>query len=408
MSPSQTTFAERNDIIREMTQAATELSLADLSVTIGANRWSAPIICSKWNIDHEQRTQEERESAVALRAYGLVLARRLDEWANDMLVQTNVEATARDSANLLDLSDWLATSHGYGNLILASRCQDIAVVGLGRLVVDLAYPLGSVSSMVARLDAPWRLPDARSAVLNGDAGATLFAELPKDRDQAQRQREETWQNGELLRLQKGNPRAKAVFEGKNVSGFEAVSQMIAGRPAKPVETPVVLENLDFFGDDALSRQPRPWTTVSLWDSKQHRLPALGMDSANHRYLKALPTFRQYVKEFPQRIVTTPEQEAAAKAEREAAEEDGIRIVSFEASYSTPGAAAFAKAWGPYATSGTRTLDAAAWQAYSAITSGQFVDADTWERRMAAQTTAPSGHVSSPNGARLDKRQTRIP
>ena len=279
------------------------------------------------------------------------------------------------------MADWLAATPGYGNFMLAARCQDIATIGIGRVLIDLDRSFREASNLVARLSAPWQSATARAAVLNEEARTTIFPLNATDASV-----NDVWQNGQALLIKYSSAGAQAAFEGKKQEKFDALAQIVKMRGVAPVESPLFITNLDFFKDDPLVAHGQSVTLLQKWDAKWHGKLVLGLESQNTQKLKALLTFRQHVGVFPERPQFSAEQQAAAKTEIEAANKRGLKIVPFEAVFSSPGEAAFAQAWERYTTVETRNLDGTAWQAYKEITSSEFVDEDTKEKRFEAQMT----------------------
>lgn len=380
-SANLSTAASNQDALSELSDALSKMPLHAFNQTADSKRWRAPSIPSKWHLEKEASPDERNRDSQA-RAFGENLIKHLEIWADELVSERSNDRNLAISTDLLDLADWLAVSPGYGNYLLAARCQDIASVGIGRLLVDLTYPLSVVSALVDRLDSPWQTPEARAGVLNVEARTNLF---PPTLTEASLN--DLWQNGQMLLIKYSSPGSQAAFEGKEQEGFDALAQIVKKHGVKPVETPLFMRNLDFFKDDPLGAQGRPVTMSRKWDAKWHGKLVVGLESQNKRKLKALLTFRQSVGNFPDSPQVTDEQKAAAKAEIETASKRGLKIVPFQAAFSSPGEAAFAQAWQRYATKDTRNLDAMAWQAYKEITSGEFVDEDTREKRLFVQMTS---------------------
>ena len=329
---------------------------SDFIQAVSSNRWLAPAIWSKWYVDNVG-DNDVHANLVRNRIFGRAFAVRIDDWAADMLDATSKQS-ATDSATLLDVADWLASVEGYGNLLLASRCRDIAAVGIGKLVVDLSAPLESVSSLVKRLDAPWTGPVVRADVLNTEAGTNLFNVSGIPVAEAEKRLQEIWRNGQLLRLKYSNPAAKAAFQGQTNAGFEVLSSMVQQKRFQPDEAVIFLQKLPFFADDPYSSILRPVTLLNMWDAKRHEKLVVGFDLQNEAKLKALLAFRSVVGVFP-----------ASQDE-------------------------FKSAWVSHITGSDHRINkekyhifASAWQAYKEIKSGEFVDDDTREKRLNAQLTA---------------------
>jgi hypothetical protein len=342
------------DHIEDMTVLLLKSAPADFLRVVSSNRWTAPVIWSKWYVDRVQ-DKDALQVMVRNRAFGRALVARLDDWATDMRTATSLGQCTANGAALLDVADWLASAKGYGNLLLASRCRDIAAVGLGKVVADLGTPLEAASSLVSRLDAPWFSPFVRAAVLDAEAGTNLFNVSGLSPMEAEKRLEDTWRNGRLLRLKYSSPEAKAAFEGQTNAANAVLAEMVQRKGLQPDESAIFQQNLSFFADDPL---PRPLTLPNMWGAKRHEKLVVGFDLQNVKKIKALLAFRSVAGVFP-----------ASQDE-------------------------FKAAWVPHITGSDHRINkeqyhvfASAWQAYKEITSGEFVDEDTKAKRLDAQMTA---------------------
>lgn len=325
--------------------AAKSMPLQTFMSFVTSNQWRCPTIHSKWFVARMGQS-DEALAAEGARAFGMDVAGRIEKCGALLKGSTNSQERFETTRLLFDLADWLTAQTGYENVLLGAKCQDTASIGLGRLIVDLSFPSGSLSSLVARFDAPWHLPRVRAAVLNGEVGTNVFVVTTDDVSAGQTSLQQAWKNGAMLYLKTQHPEIAPVFHGEKVHGFEALSEMIEASGFKLVETPVFTNNVGFFGNKDFER------IVNGFGSP--------------RYLVALFTFRVAVGNFPEKPTFTPEQQAAEKAEIEAAAKRGIKIVPTSAMYSSPGEEAFAQAWKPHARKDTWNLYAAAWKAYQEI------------------------------------------
>jgi hypothetical protein len=358
-----------------MSKLSTELgrsSLHGFNQAVVSNGWKAPFIPSQWYVGLEALPEAKIRCEKA-RAFGQDIARCLDAWANHLAYESNTVHNLEMTTDLLDLADWVASMPGYGNFQLASRSQDIASVGICRMIADLGGPFLSVSNLFARLDAPWRSPKARAAILNLEARTRLFPINATDKEL-----NAVWENGEKLVLKHSSPAAKAAFEGKDI----------------PVETPEVMEHLDFFKDDPVSSRRN--TLLRSWDMKSHYRLVIEVESRNKKRLQNLLTFRQKVGCFPERpqFNRTPEQEAKDKLVDDLLTKGGNKITPFEKMYSSPGEAAFVLAWKRYETKDTPYVGHSAWNAYKDITSCAFYDEDTQQLRFESEVKVLSEKLLS--------------
>lgn len=342
-----------------------------LASAIREMRLQAPRIPSRWSVEHRTSLADDRKVDVAAREFGRELAVQLD--ATAPLLQTlalDVELKQQARA-LCDLSDWCAATTGYGNLLLAQRCLDLAAVGLARLTASLDYPIGDCRELAARMTPGWMAVAVRARALNDEAGTNLFAV-----GGTQEEMERTWGSGGFLVREKrgGKSRPQGQAPGR---GF--------------VDTQEIRANLDFFERDEPTAAPV--TLTRTWDSRRYERIVNGLELQSARKALALLRFRSTVGTFPEMLEIS--QEESQQRERLIADHAtiGVKIVKCEDAYRSPGEAAFAQAWErrPERNAQDHALYASAWLAYSQVKNGQFVDQDTCEERKAArlETRDPS-------------------
>ncbi len=365
-------------------------SVVKFVAAVKSNHVVAPVIHSKWYVD-KIIDPDTRDRERGIRDAGKVLAERLDGWSESLGNLRSPEEITMECKSLLDLSDWLAASKGYGNLIIAFRCQDIASVGIGRLAVDLNYSYQAVSGLLSRLEASWQSPVARAEVLNDEAKTKLFDVSGKNYAAAQKELTETWQNGEqtvhFQNMRQQSNQVLDLVERRIPSDIDA-NDLEDLRKNIFAASSLSSDVKDFFTDTSSSEYPaRPWTVSRLWDIKRHSFFVGGdLQSTNARKLDMLLRFRQRVGNFPDQLSVTPEQAAAEQADILAAAKKGIRIVSREKAYGSARKAAFAAAWRNVSTT-EPAIGRLACDVYESILAGDFVDADTHERRLTNQVKA---------------------
>ncbi len=336
--------------------ALQEGGLSDLLSVARQHQWQAPRMPSKWNAEHRQGSDEQRKVDRASREFGRKLAVQLDAVAPVLQVLVPGDELSRQAHLLCDLSDWCASTPGYGNLFLAQRCLDLAAVGLARLTASLDVPLAKCEKLAARMSPTWMSVEARARTLNDEAGTNLFAVGGTQAEMAK-----TWGSGSFLMRERrfGVSRPQGLQPGR---GF--------------IEPPAIKANLDFFERDEPSAEPL--TLVHSWNSKRYERIVNGLELQNVNKALALLKYRSVVGRFPEKPELTEAQ--LQQREKDIAEyaERGIRIVKFEDAYSSPGEAAFAQAWKQRLDRNpqSHTLYASAWQAYSEVKGGQFLDQDT--------------------------------
>lgn len=351
--------------IAALSEALDDGGIAWLLAKARMQSWQAPPIPSPWHVEHVS-TPEQKSVDIAAREFGKKLAEHLDGMSPKLRQLPADTPLHEETARMLELSEWCAATDGYGNLFLAQRSLDLGAVGVARLAANPDFPVKNIDNFLARLNPVWMDIETNQRVLNKDAGATVF--MVSEREEMER----TYGSGQRLLEEQRHP------------------NLLAERQKTPqrwrlVETPAIKANLSFFAGVEFN-QVRPATLVNLWNRNCHLLIINGLELQSVRNAKALVEFRRAIGEFSEKPVFTAEQ--LRDRERGAAEsaKAGLKIVNMEDTYASPGAAAFALAWGNYLekTYGSRgnapanlhNLNAAAFQAYDEIKRGVFFDQDT--------------------------------
>jgi hypothetical protein len=341
-------------------------SVSGLLATANQYRWQAPRIPSKWNVDHRPAVAERRNIDLSAREFGRNLSVQLDTLASTMQSTPPGDELNRQSHLLCDLSNWCASTPGYGNLLLAQRSLDLAAVGLAKLTASLDFPLDECEKLAVRMTPAWMSVAARARTLNDEAGTNLFAV-----GGTQAEMERTWGSGGFLMREKraGKSRPQGQELGR---GF--------------VETPALKANTDFFEDD--ESRPEAFTLVRSWNSKRYERIVNGLELQNVNKALALLKFRAVIGHFPEKLDLTDEQLRQRDEEIAAYAKLNIRVSKVEEGIAL-GKAAFGLAWERRKDPNPQenNLDASAWQAYSEVKSSQFLDQDTREECKVAQMTA---------------------
>ena len=338
----------------------------DFSNCLRARNTSAsPRLPSQWSVEHRSGKDERGKVDLAGREFGRKLAVQLDAVASALQDLPPGDSLNRQALLLCDLSDWCASTPGYGNLFLAQRCLDLAAVGLARLTASLDFPLAECEKLAARMSPAWMSVEARARTLNDDAGTNLFAV-----GGTQAEMEKTWGSGGFLMREKR-------------SGIHRPQGQEPGRGF--AETPTLKANLDFFERDEPSAEPL--TLVHSWNSKRYERIVNGLELQNVNKALALLRFRSVVGRFPENPEFSEEQLRRHEQAVAEAAKHGIRVSRMDEGQPT-GKAAFEQAWDqrPNKDAQSHTLYASAWQAYIEVKTGQFLDQDTRAERMAAPDT----------------------
>ena len=354
------------DRIHGLDAALQKGGLSELLNVARQHQWQAPRMPSKWSVEHRPLSDEQRKADLAGREFGRNLAVQLDAVAPVLQDLAPGDELNRQAHLLCDLSDWCASTPGYGNLFLAQRSLDLATVGLARLTASLDFPLAECEKLAARMSPAWMNVEARARTLNSEAGTNLFAV-----GGTQAEMNNTWSSGGFLMRQ-------------NKSGGSRLSDQKPGPGF--VESPSIMANLDIF-EDYNEPNADPLTLVRAWDAKRYDRIVNGLELQNVDKALALLKFRMVIGSFPEKIEFSHEQIQARDAERAAYAEMGIKVGSMYDNMA-PGAAAFLYSWDQRKDKAPEdyNLDARAWQAYSEVKSGQFLDQDTRAERMAAPDT----------------------
>ncbi len=353
------------DRIHGLDAALQKGGLSELLSVARQHQWQAPRMPSKWSVEHRPGSDEQRKVDLAGREFGRKLAVQLDAVAPVLQDLAPGDELNRQANLLCDLSDWCASTPGYGNLFLAQRCLDLAAVGLARLVASLDFPLAECEKLAARMSPAWMSVEARARTLNDEAGTNLFAV-----GGTQAEMEKTWSSGGFLMREKrsGISRPQGQEPGR---GF--------------IETPTLKANLAFFERDEPSAESL--TLVHSWDAKRYERIVNGLELQNVNKALALLKFRSVIGRFPEKISYTEDQLRAREEMRALHEKLGVEA-NISNNDHVSGKAAFLYAWDQRKNKDPKdhNLDARAWQAYNEVKTGQFLDQDTRAERMAAPDT----------------------
>ncbi|HEY0550990.1 MAG TPA: hypothetical protein VGF13_15405 [Verrucomicrobiae bacterium] len=324
--------------LNKMIAAVQTQELEALLQTISAEAWKCPKFFSAWHLANTAPAARV-ETLETQRKMGAALTMRLEQWAPRFRKEAGAEL-AKHTGQLLDLAAWVGGTEGYGNLLLAARCHDIACVGIGRLLVSPSYPITAVEESVGRLnEAAWRKPDTRSRVLNEEVGKAFFVLTAADTDGMERQLSSMWRDGAMAWNLQQQPSLKQSLPAGARPPDSALLGAIAAAETRIAKTPGLPAHLHFFHDDPIAEMPRPLTLARTWNFKWHEKIVNGLDTQNRYLITSLLTFRQRIRELP------------------------------------PDRAGFEMAWTPVAPATQRKLYAPAWRAYEALKANRFLDAD---------------------------------
>ena len=100
--------------------------LAQFIQTVAEKKWQPVAIASAWYVENRV-PKEQRPDEADKRAFGKLLEERVAALATQLAAATEPDRLRKDSETLLALADWCEGAKGYGNLILAARCRDVAM-----------------------------------------------------------------------------------------------------------------------------------------------------------------------------------------------------------------------------------------------------------------------------------------
>jgi hypothetical protein len=336
------TAAEPNqkDVV-QMRVLLEEQGLDRFIIAIDEKGWIAPRIDSAWhvaNITSEAGRHEEVEK----RSFGKLLENRVSQLVKLLSETKEKEELGKHAESLLRLANWVEATQGYGNLFLAGRCRDVASIGIGKLIVDLDYPLEKGAGLVIMLTSP--SVSTRAYVLNYESGASIFPTT------SQQDLETVWQSGSILLREQKNPGLKAARLGNPPAGMEPVAATMQKAKVKINESPQITSNLRFF-EDNVTMSSEPPTTANTWDKKWHQKLVEGFDLPNTALLQALTKFRATIGFFPTELVKHP--------------------------FYTGGEGIFDRAWrSTKPEAANYKISALAWKAYDQIKHGKFLDEES--------------------------------
>ncbi len=293
---------QKAQAIKEMIALVPEATLEAFLQATETNQWKAPVIYSQWHVE-QIAAEDDRPVMLEARNFGKALAERLSEWRSLMTDDVSFDQLRLNIEGFLKLADWVMETRGYGNLFLAARCHDIATVGIGRLIVNLEYPLDIATGLLNALESSEYVPSVRQQILHQEAGVDLFVFASTQEADIKSSLEDTWNTGALFISVQEAPQLKAALEGNPPEGMEWLQsptmQQILQRAS-----PLLKEHIAFFKDDML---PDVVTTLSMWDKKWHYKIMIGFRPLNIYYLNALATFRDAVGFFPTKPTFSEEQ-----------------------------------------------------------------------------------------------------
>jgi len=270
-------------VLKEMQAILEQKGVSGFIDEAKKQNWPTPHIPTKWHVEHISTGADQRVETVS-REFGKELVGRLAALAPKLRQPITQEQRYEYTVQLLDLSEWCAATEGYGNVLLAQRCLNLACVPLAPLIADLSFPAERYAPLLKRLKPSWLGPEVRRRILNKEAGAEVFPRAEKQQEEL----EAVWAWGGIWRRERHDP------------GFiDREWKAYPEEYAKRRDSPVIRANLDFFADDEYWKRPKPGTLKTRWEIKWHEMLVGGwgeVTTANAAL--ALAEFRAKVGHFP--------------------------------------------------------------------------------------------------------------
>jgi hypothetical protein len=203
-------------------------------------------------------------------------------WHDRRLSAEDVDAAITLSRYLFRLADWFAQEPGYGNLVLARRAMDLAVLPAARVLADDSISYERLAWLEAALAPAWGEPEFAARMLNREIAPGQFD--PKGDRDALRER---WQQG---RLQSSDSRDHHWVERLAALAPEFGRAARASRGA-----PFPNESLEIVRYQDVLKS----ATTSVWLRSAYYEPFTDSATSYAVYrLRPLLIFRRELGEFP--------------------------------------------------------------------------------------------------------------
>jgi hypothetical protein len=352
------------DRVTGLSRLLSEEGVPGFLSTVQANKEATPWIPDAWHVENRIDDPERIQIAKAGRAFGIELAASLESVAVDLQKLPPDEALFAEASNLCTLAEWIAGADGIGNLLLTVRCQDLAAVGLGRLVANLDFPLERCEALAKRLRDCGRLADVphRIRVLNAEIGADVFGNCKSNGDMSR-----VWEAGVRRNLREDILRMRA--SGSSISDYALSGDSL-------VSDELLEDNKGFFTNTPMQD---PSTVLNrMKKGCNHSKVIVGLSFRTRTKALGLLDFRREIGWFPEPWVRSEEEWKRLKEEIAEAAKWGIKMTPAEESPSfDPLREAFQRTWRekvPDIKRGNDYIDA--FYAYKEISENRFFDEDT--------------------------------
>lgn len=261
------------DLIALQQKTLTENGITVYYETAKIQTWGPPQIKSKWATN---RISDKDEKA-RLEAQFELGQKLLGELPN-MMTAAETIGVHKSVQQLMAFADWMASKSCYGNALIARRAFDLALSLAGPLAADQRTTDETLASLHSSLAPKWATVTFASAVLDDEAGATIFSASKTSDD---------------LRLIWADGFCKAI-EAKDPALAKSLRAGLIPT-TKPSSAKMTNELLSLFIDDQMPPKP---STEALLSGKHHEILVTGIEPANALRLRNLLTFRRELKTFP--------------------------------------------------------------------------------------------------------------
>jgi len=143
--------------------------------------WHSPYIDSQWYVNRITN-MEARIQAQTARDIGYRIAIKLDGTAPSINQPAPWSVYERNAYMLLTLGNWLSKSDGYGNIVLANRCYDMAYISLAKMIFDTSCPTSTIACLLSIYDMSWYNPCRIAAILAKESGMPSFGSVATKRN----------------------------------------------------------------------------------------------------------------------------------------------------------------------------------------------------------------------------------
>ena len=339
--------------ITDFSSALKNGGVSDLLQVAKSSGYAPPRIPLKWHLEHRAATNAEKQQATKSRELGFEIVAAIEDERRIQCDSFADETLFKQAIMLLDFSDWCVGTAGWGNMLLAHECLELAAVASIRLTANTNFPIEKCEQIVSRLSPKWMDARARAAVLNNEAGTNLFA---------------------LAFVESTAELDMACGAGWFLMEFANKKPLPGFRmpPNKSLITDVAKSNLDFFVESPFS--PNFESLRVSWDYRMFERFRGGFGDNIYRDAEDIVDFRKTIGFFPEKFIRTDAEQRQLEEGIKAYAKLGIKVTPEEESPSfDPIHEAFKQTWykRPNRTRGDENGYVNAFWAYKKVVSGAY-------------------------------------